>query len=93
MVLNETDRSWKPGGDVQASYTILNCGVNYLGRKMRKGFIPKREMSPNVSIRALDTGQRYEALLRISEALSACREPEYLTRILSEQLGKFLDFF
>jgi formate hydrogenlyase transcriptional activator len=50
-------------------------------------------MSPNVSIRASDTGQRYEALLRISEALSACREPEDLTRILSEQLRDFLDFF
>src|SRR5580704_4676433 len=50
-------------------------------------------MSPNVSIRASDTGQRYEALLRISEALSVCREPEDLTRILSEQLGEFLDFF
>jgi len=60
---------------------------------MRKGFIPKREMSPNVSIRASDTGQRYEALLRISEALSACREPEDLTKILSEELGEFLDFF
>jgi formate hydrogenlyase transcriptional activator len=32
-------------------------------------------------------------VLRISEALSACREPEDLTRILSEQLGEFLDFF
>ena len=64
-----------------------------LGPKMRKGFIPKREMSPNVSIRASDTGQRYEAVLRISEALSACRETEDLTRILSEQLREFLDFF
>ena len=33
------------------------------------------------------------AVLRISEALSACREPEDLTRILSEQLHEFLDFF
>jgi PAS domain S-box-containing protein len=50
-------------------------------------------MSPEISIRASDKGQRYEALLRISEALSVCREPEDLTRILSEQLGEFLDFF
>src|ERR1700739_2936448 len=50
-------------------------------------------MSPEVSIRASDTGQRYKALLRISEALSACREPEDLTSILSEQLRDFLDFF
>lgn len=45
------------------------------------------------SVTASDTGQRYAALLRISEALSACREPEDLTRILSEQLREFLDFF
>ena len=32
-------------------------------------------------------------MLRISEALSACREPEDLTEILSEQLRGFLDFF
>ena len=32
--------------------------------------------------------------LRISEALSACQEPEDLTeRILSEELREFLDFF
>ena len=36
--------------------------------------------------------RRYEAVLRISEALSACREPEELTKILSEQLRQFLDF-
>ncbi len=50
-------------------------------------------MSPEISIRVSDTGQRYEALLRISEALSACREPEDLTSILSDHLREFLDFF
>jgi len=72
---------------------VLNCGVNHFGSKMRRGVIPKREMSPKISIRASDTGQRYEALLRISEALSACREPEDLTSILSDHLREFLDFF
>jgi formate hydrogenlyase transcriptional activator len=38
-------------------------------------------------------GRRYEAVLRLSEALSACREPEELTKILSRELGQFLDFF
>ena len=57
------------------------------------GFLPKHEISPRPSIREQGEGQRYEALLRISEALSACREPEDLTRILSEQLREFLDFF
>lgn len=37
-------------------------------------------------------GRRYEAVVRLSEALSACREPEDLTKILSEQLGEFLEF-
>jgi hypothetical protein len=57
------------------------------------GCLPKHEISPGISIREPGQGQRYEALLRISEALSACREPEDLTSILSEQLGEFLDFF
>ena len=57
------------------------------------GFLPKREISPGVSLQKRGEGKRYEALLRISEALSSCREPEDLTRILSEQLGEFLDFF
>jgi PAS domain S-box-containing protein len=37
-------------------------------------------------------GRRYEAVLRVSEALSVCTEPEDLTKILSEQLHEFLDF-
>src|ERR1700729_3403314 len=57
------------------------------------GVLSEHEIGPGISIRERDEGQRYEALLRISEALSACREPEDLTRILSEQLDEFLDFF
>jgi formate hydrogenlyase transcriptional activator len=37
-------------------------------------------------------GRRYEAVLRLSEALSLCQEPEDLTKILSKQLREFLDF-
>ncbi len=40
---------------------------------------------------ATDT-QRYEALFRISEALSACREPEELSRVLADQLRDFVSF-
>jgi formate hydrogenlyase transcriptional activator len=36
--------------------------------------------------------QRYGVVLRISEALSACREPEELARMLADQLGPFLPF-
>src|ERR1700756_937738 len=38
-------------------------------------------------------GRRYEAVLRLSESLSACHEPEELTKILSQELREFLDFF
>lgn len=36
--------------------------------------------------------RRYEAVLRLSEALSQCREPEDLTTILAEELREFLAF-
>src|SRR5580700_11954617 len=35
---------------------------------------------------------RYEAVLRLSEALSQCRDPEDLTAILSQELREFLPF-
>src|ERR1700723_987067 len=35
---------------------------------------------------------RYEAVLRISEAIAACREPEDLARTLASEIGKFLHF-
>jgi formate hydrogenlyase transcriptional activator len=35
---------------------------------------------------------RYEAVLRISEAIAACREPEDLAATLASEIGKFLDF-
>ena len=37
-------------------------------------------------------GRRYEAVLRLGEALSRCRDPEDLTSILSEELREFLPF-
>ena len=37
-------------------------------------------------------GRRYEAVLRLSEALSQCREPEDLTAILAEELREFVTF-
>src|SRR5579863_7783172 len=50
-------------------------------------------MNGGASIPARPKGSRYDAVLRISEVLSTCRETEDLTRILSEQLREFLDFF
>jgi hypothetical protein len=37
-------------------------------------------------------GGRYEAVLRLSEALSQCRDPEDLTGILARELREFLLF-
>jgi formate hydrogenlyase transcriptional activator len=35
---------------------------------------------------------RYEAVVRISEAIAACREPEELATTLADEIGKFLNF-
>jgi formate hydrogenlyase transcriptional activator len=48
-------------------------------------------MIGHVRISSGNDGRRYEALLRLSEALSSCREPEELTKILSEELREFLE--
>jgi formate hydrogenlyase transcriptional activator len=39
----------------------------------------------------IDT-RRYEAVVRISEAIAACREPEELATTLADEIGKFLNF-
>src|SRR6202034_3664932 len=49
-------------------------------------------MSVQASIPLRTDGRRYEAVLRLSEALSLCQEPEDLTKILSKQLREFLTF-
>src|SRR3989475_12702838 len=51
-----------------------------------------QELSGQARISPRNDGRRYEALLRLSEALSACREPEELTKILAEELREFLEF-
>jgi PAS domain S-box-containing protein len=53
---------------------------------------PKHDMAGDAYILPRSDGRRYEAVLRVSEALSVCTEPEDLTKILSEQLHEFLDF-
>ena len=49
-------------------------------------------MTGEVDILSRSDGRRYEAVLRLSEALSLCPEPEDLTKVLSEQLREFLAF-
>jgi len=45
---------------------------------------------PQVALRT--DAQRYGALFRISEALSACGEPDELTRVLTDQLRELISF-
>jgi GAF domain-containing protein len=49
-------------------------------------------MSGNVHIPLESSARRYQAVLRISEALVECRAPEELARTLADLLGEFLSF-
>ena len=49
-------------------------------------------MSTGAIIPRESYSQRYEAVLRIGEAISACREPEDLARTLADEIGTFLHF-
>src|ERR1700720_3357077 len=49
-------------------------------------------MSTDPIIAPQSDSHRYEAVLRISEAIAACREPEDLARTLASEIGKFLHF-
>jgi len=49
-------------------------------------------MSARAYIPPRHEGRRYEAVLRLSEALSLCAEPEDLTKTLSEELREFIAF-
>jgi GAF domain-containing protein len=53
---------------------------------------PSKVMSTGSQLGLGTDTQRYEALFRISKALSACGEPEELARILAEQLFKLISF-
>jgi len=54
--------------------------------------VPTNVMSTDLQPVSATDAQRYEALLRISETLSTCREPEELSRILSDQLRGLIPF-
>src|SRR5277367_3275628 len=50
-------------------------------------------MNNTVPVIARDTGSRhYEAVMCISEAIAACRDPEELAGTLANEIGDFLDF-
>jgi PAS domain S-box-containing protein len=49
-------------------------------------------MARDVQILLRSDERRYEAVVRLSEVLSACQDPEELTKVLSDQLREFLPF-
>jgi formate hydrogenlyase transcriptional activator len=49
-------------------------------------------MGTNLIVASQSDGHRYEAVLRIGEAIASCREPEELAKTLADQIGKFLHF-
>jgi formate hydrogenlyase transcriptional activator len=55
-------------------------------------FRPGEDMSTNAIIAMESTCDRYEAVVRISEALAACSEPEALAKTLANELERFLYF-
>src|ERR1700723_68772 len=49
-------------------------------------------MSTEPIIESQTDSYRYEAIVRISEAIAACREPKELAVTLADEIGKFLNF-
>ena len=49
-------------------------------------------MSTEAIIEFQRDSHRYEAVMRISEAIAACREPDELARTLADEISKFLLF-
>ena len=49
-------------------------------------------MSTDSQLALRTDARRYEALFRISEAFSACREPEELSQVLANQLRELISF-
>src|SRR5580700_1779798 len=49
-------------------------------------------MGTDPVIAPLSDSHRYEAVLHISEAIAACREPGELATTLASEIGKFLHF-
>ena len=80
------------GVEMQTSTSeiILFCRINFCADTGDRD-LPKQD-GPGYYIQPRNDGRRYEAVLRLSEALSVCTEPsEDLTKILSEQLREFLE--
>ncbi len=55
-------------------------------------FVDCNAMGIEPTVSPQSDSHRYEAVLRISEAIAACREPEELATTLASEIGKFLHF-
>jgi formate hydrogenlyase transcriptional activator len=55
-------------------------------------FVDCNAMGIDPTVSPQSDSHRYEAVLRISEAIAACREPEELATTLASEIGKFLHF-
>src|ERR1700757_4593880 len=47
-------------------------------------------MGTEAVVPAVSNANRYEAVIRVSQALSCCRDPHQLTKALAQELGQFL---
>ncbi len=55
--------------------------------------VSEKGMNNTAPVIARETGRHhYEAVMRISEAIAACREPEELASTLADEIGDFLHF-
>ncbi len=54
--------------------------------------VDSKAMGTELVIAPESDSHRYEAVLRLSEVITACREPEELARTLADEIGKFLQF-
>jgi formate hydrogenlyase transcriptional activator len=65
---------------------------DHLGRMTKSDNGLAALMSTDSQLGLGTDARRYEALFRISEGLSACREPEELSRVLADQLREVIGF-
>jgi transcriptional regulator with GAF, ATPase, and Fis domain len=49
-------------------------------------------MNSETATSVTETARRYEAVMRVSEALSACRDPQDLAKVIADELEGFLSF-
>ena len=87
---------------IQLAHSLATCRRNKssmymdIWGELKSGvqceYVDCKAMSTDLIISPQTDSQRYEAVLRISEAIAACPEPEELAGTLADEIGKFLHF-